>query len=82
MRTDLFDFELPSDNIALRPASPRDSARLLVVPGDGGLQDRTVADLPLLLELKEKTGPDAPGAEAQLAAARKAWDRFEEEWEG
>ncbi len=38
-------------------------------------------DLPLLLELKEKTGPDAPGAEAQLAAARKAWDRFEKEWE-
>lgn len=37
-------------------------------------------DLPLLLELKEKTGPDAPGTEAQLAVARKAWDRFEEEW--
>jgi S-adenosylmethionine:tRNA ribosyltransferase-isomerase len=49
MRTDLFDFELPPDNIALRPASPRDSARLLVVQGDSGLQDRTVADLPLLL---------------------------------
>jgi len=39
-------------------------------------------DLPLLLELKEKTGPDAPGAQEQLSAARKAWDRFEEEWEG
>ena len=39
-----------------------------------------VSDLPLLLELKEKTGPDSPGAEAQLAAASKAWDRFEEEW--
>jgi S-adenosylmethionine:tRNA ribosyltransferase-isomerase len=50
MRTDLFDFELPPDNIALRPASPRDSARLLVVQGDAGLQDRTVADLPVLLE--------------------------------
>jgi hypothetical protein len=37
-------------------------------------------NLPLLLELKEKTGPDALGAEAQLGAARKAWDRFEEEW--
>ena len=34
MRTDLFDFELPADRIALRPASPRDSARMLVVqPG-------------------------------------------------
>ncbi len=49
MRTDLFDFELPSDNIALRPASPRDSARLLIVQSDGGLHDRTVKDLPLLL---------------------------------
>jgi S-adenosylmethionine:tRNA ribosyltransferase-isomerase len=49
MRTDLFDFELPSDNIALRPASPRDAARLLIVQSDGGLQDRTVVDLPLLL---------------------------------
>jgi S-adenosylmethionine:tRNA ribosyltransferase-isomerase len=50
MRTDLFDFELPQDNIALRPASPRDSARLLVVQGDRGLHDRSVADLPVLLE--------------------------------
>ena len=34
MRTDLFDFELPAASIALRPASPRDSARMLVVqPG-------------------------------------------------
>jgi len=44
------------------------------------LKTAQVSDLPLLLELKEKTGPDAPGAEAQLAAAGKAWDRFEEEW--
>ncbi|WP_163266710.1 tRNA preQ1(34) S-adenosylmethionine ribosyltransferase-isomerase QueA [Chelativorans alearense] len=47
MRVDLFDFELPEDRIALRPASPRDSARLLVV-GDG-LEDRIVRDLPQLL---------------------------------
>jgi len=34
MRTDLFDFDLPDDRIALEPASPRDAARLLVVrPG-------------------------------------------------
>ncbi|RYE62599.1 MAG: hypothetical protein EOP17_19080, partial [Rhizobiaceae bacterium] len=31
MRVDLFDFDLPEENIALRPANPRDSARLLVV---------------------------------------------------
>jgi sugar phosphate isomerase/epimerase len=39
-------------------------------------------DLPLLLELKEKTGPEALSAQEQLAAASKAWDKFEEEWEG
>jgi S-adenosylmethionine:tRNA ribosyltransferase-isomerase len=50
MRTDLFDFELPADSIALRPASPRDSARMLVVPPDAVLRDHSVADLPLLLE--------------------------------
>src|SRR6202140_2262412 len=50
MRTDLFDFELPAGNIALRPASPRDSARMLIVQPDGVLHDRIVADLPLLLE--------------------------------
>ena len=37
-------------------------------------------DLPLLLELKEKTGPEALSAHEQLAAASKAWDKFEEEW--
>ena len=31
MRTDAFDFALPEDRIALRPATPRDSAGLLVV---------------------------------------------------
>ena len=51
MRTDLFDFELPEDRIALRPASPRDAARLLVVrPGETQqFADRTIRDLPLLL---------------------------------
>lgn len=46
MRTDLFDFNLPPDNIALRPASPRESARLLVVQPDMDLRDQTIADLP------------------------------------
>src|SRR6202046_3086698 len=50
MRTDLFDFELPAANIALRPASPRDSARLLVVQPDGVLRDGVVAELPRWLE--------------------------------
>jgi len=50
MRTDLFDFELPAERIALRPVSPRDSARMLVVQPDGVLRDRVVADLPDWLE--------------------------------
>jgi len=39
------------------------------------------ANLPLVLELKEKTGPEAPGASEQLTAARKALDRFEKAWD-
>ncbi len=50
MRTDLFDFELPLSRIALRPASPRDSARMLVVQPDGVLRDGSVTDLPRWLE--------------------------------
>ena len=49
MRTAHFDFELPPGRIALRPASPRDSARLLVMR-NGIFDDRKVRDLPELLE--------------------------------
>ena len=65
MRVDLFDFELPPERIALRPAEPRDSARMLVVNPDrepsgsqarvaspmarGSFEDRTVGDLPKYL---------------------------------
>src|SRR3977135_231681 len=51
MRTDLFDFDLPPDRIALRPARPRDAARLMVVrPGENPeTHDRLVGDLPDLL---------------------------------
>jgi S-adenosylmethionine:tRNA ribosyltransferase-isomerase len=48
MRVDLFDFDLPQDRIALRPARPRDSARLMLVEGET-ISDRTVLDLPSLL---------------------------------
>ncbi|RUW35099.1 MULTISPECIES: tRNA preQ1(34) S-adenosylmethionine ribosyltransferase-isomerase QueA [unclassified Mesorhizobium] len=50
MRVDLFDFELPEARIALRPAEPRDSARMLVVRPGQGLDDRIVRDLPSLLK--------------------------------
>ena len=45
MRTDQFDFDLPDDLIALRPAEPRDSARLLVVE-QGDTRDGIVRNLP------------------------------------
>lgn len=52
MRVDEFDFNLPNERIALRPARPRDAARMLVVDPSGAplLQDRGVRDLPALLE--------------------------------
>src|SRR5271156_7118881 len=50
MRTDLFEFELPAERIALRPAHPRDSARLLVVEPGARLHDRVVSELPQWLK--------------------------------
>jgi S-adenosylmethionine:tRNA ribosyltransferase-isomerase len=49
MRVDLFDFDLPPERIALRPARPRDAARMLVVGSEGAFEDRSVRDLPSLL---------------------------------
>jgi S-adenosylmethionine:tRNA ribosyltransferase-isomerase len=46
MRVEAFDFELPEKLIALRPARPRDSARMLVVPPADRFEDRIVRDLP------------------------------------
>src|SRR5580704_5683707 len=49
MRVDLFDFDLPPDRIAQRPAQPRDAARLLSVTASE-LADHKVRDLPNLLQ--------------------------------
>lgn len=49
MKVDLFDFELPPENIALRPVRPRDSARMLLASGDAPFEDLTVRDLPAQL---------------------------------
>src|ERR1700712_1499872 len=71
MRTDLFDFELPADSIALRPASPRDSARMLVVRPGETLEDRVVADLPQWLEPGDQlVVNDAKVISAQLSGRR------------
>ncbi|MXO90154.1 tRNA preQ1(34) S-adenosylmethionine ribosyltransferase-isomerase QueA [Pontixanthobacter aquaemixtae] len=50
MKVDLFDFDLPQELIALRPVSPRDSARMLVACGDEPFADKSVSDLPSLLQ--------------------------------
>ena len=49
MKVDLFDFELPVECIALRPARPRDAARMLIVRESGPFEDRGVRDLPQML---------------------------------
>jgi S-adenosylmethionine:tRNA ribosyltransferase-isomerase len=50
MRVSEFDFDLPERLIALHPAEPRDSARLLVVDPGEGLADHHVPDLLWLLK--------------------------------
>ena len=49
MQVDDFDFDLPESLIALRPAQPRDTARLLHIPAAGDFGDKSVRDLPQLL---------------------------------
>ena len=71
MRTDLFDFELPSERIALRPASPRDAARMLVVQRGQALEDRLVRDLPQFLQAGDQlVVNDTRVIAAQLAGRR------------
>ncbi len=50
MRLDLFDFELPPENIALRPVAPRHDARMLLAEGPAGFADRIVRELPDILQ--------------------------------
>src|ERR1051325_3171648 len=73
MRSDLFDFELPTERVALRPAEPRDAARMLVVRPGGApeLQDQFVRDLPELLRPGDQiVVNDTKVIPAQLAGRR------------
>ncbi len=71
MRVEIFDFDLPEARIALRPAEPRDAARLLVVKPDGALEDRIVRDLPVLLRAGDiMVFNDTRVIPAQLTARR------------
>lgn len=75
MRVDLFDFDLPEDRIALRPASSRDAAKLLVVKAERALEDRTVRDLPSLLEAGDVlVFNDTKVIPAQLSGIRRRSD--------
>ncbi|HET7816347.1 MAG TPA: tRNA preQ1(34) S-adenosylmethionine ribosyltransferase-isomerase QueA [Sphingomicrobium sp.] len=91
MRVDLFDFDLPAELIALRPARPRDSARLLVVDG-AEIADRIVRDLPRLLgpgdvlvfndtrvipaQLEGRRGDAAIGATLHKRESQREWWAF------
>lgn len=71
MRTDLFDFDLPESNIALRPVSPRDAARMLVVAPDEPLVDAAVLDLPRYLKAGDQlVVNDTKVIPAQLSGRR------------
>jgi S-adenosylmethionine:tRNA ribosyltransferase-isomerase len=91
MRVDLFDFELPQERIALRPARPRDSARLLMVEG-GDVSDHQVLELPQLLspgdvlvfndtkviaaQLEGKRGEASIGATLHKREGAREWQAF------
>src|SRR6187402_3095818 len=71
MRTELFDFHLPPENIALRPVSPRDSARMLVVQPGVALRDDIVSGLPNWLRPGDQlVVNDTKVISAQLAGRR------------
>jgi S-adenosylmethionine:tRNA ribosyltransferase-isomerase len=91
MRVDDFDFALPPERIALRPARPRDSARLLLVEGEA-IADRAVTDLPELLrrgdvlvfndtrvipaQLEGKRGQASIGATLHKREGPREWRAF------
>lgn len=75
MRVDLFDFELPPERIALKPAAPRDGARLLCVRR-ASLEDRIVRDLPSLLRPGDiLVANDTKVIPAQLFGSRESRDK-------
>jgi len=91
VNVDLFDFELPAERIALRPASPRDTARMLVLDGTG-THDAIVRDLPSRLragdllvfndtrvipaQLEGKRGDASIGATLHKREGPRRWRAF------
>ena len=70
MNVDLFDFALPPERIALRPAVPRDAARLLVLDGET-TRDTLVRMTPRDVEaiMDSMLAPTAQRAAVLLGAA-------------
>ena len=91
MRVADFDFDLPAERIALRPARPRDSARLLMVHGSD-ISDRQVLELPDLLrpsdvlvfndtkvipaQLEGRRGEASVGATLHKRQGPREWQAF------
>src|SRR3569833_1568649 len=91
MRVADFDFDLPAERIALRPARPRDSARLLVVRG-ANISDHQVLELPhllrpgdvlvfndtkvILVQLEGKRGEASIGATLHKREGPREWQAF------
>jgi S-adenosylmethionine:tRNA ribosyltransferase-isomerase len=91
VRVDLFDFDLPPESIALRPAVPRDSAKMLVLRG-GDTYDQLVSDLPSQLragdclvfndtkvipaQLEGRRGDARIGATLHKREGLRAWRAF------
>ena len=71
MRTELFDFDLPNNLVALRPAVPRDSAEIVRHYVLGG------EDLALIRGRRggRSTGSDSPSSYASSGIPASAWDR-------
>jgi S-adenosylmethionine:tRNA ribosyltransferase-isomerase len=76
-----FDFELPPEQIAQQPPAQRRAARMLVVPRDGPLEHRSIADLPDLLARLDPTPllviNDSKVVPARIHARRDGGKRFE-----
>jgi S-adenosylmethionine:tRNA ribosyltransferase-isomerase len=71
VRVDAFNYELPPQRIALTPADPRDSARMLSVRAHGGFRDLRVRDLPNLLRVGDVlVVNDTRVVNARLAGSR------------
>ena len=79
MRTADFDFDLPERLIALRPASPRDSARLLLVPPDGALEDRRVVVTQIAAEGLALLDTLVPTLDAYVSTSLEHLDRHAQE---